>query len=403
MCFEAGLVWGEELYFDATKVQANASLGSTRSRSLLEELENRLKEHLEEIFSEQTPFIQGADARGIAAVVGPTGEKRRALAQKNARQHRWISKAGRQHREVVRWGYRRIVDLRVSTTDPDASPMQHKSKSTSGLGYQTHYVVDGGKARVILDVLVTPAEVTENLPMLDLLFRSRFRWRLQPHSVTADAAYGTTQNIAAIEKAGIRAYTALVDHQERTSLLGRDAFTYDAEKDLYTCPKGEVLRRQGYDHKERSIRYAARPGACNVCSLKARCTKSTRGRWIRRSFDEEYLERARAYRHSEPYRKAMRKRAIWAESLFGEAKDWHGLRRFRLRRLERVNTEALLKAAGHNVKRLLAFGTRGPKGSAQVVALRQPASNPHEFRCVRRHRERHSRRPARVFQHAVTF
>jgi transposase len=26
MCFEAGLVWGEELYFDATKVEANASL-----------------------------------------------------------------------------------------------------------------------------------------------------------------------------------------------------------------------------------------------------------------------------------------------------------------------------------------------------------------------------------------
>jgi hypothetical protein len=98
-----------------------------------------------------------------------------------------------------------MADLRVSTTDPDASPMQHKNKGTSRLGYQTHYVVDGGKARVILDVLVTPAEVTENLPMLELLFRSRFRWRLHPRSVTADAAYGTTENIAAIEKAGIRA------------------------------------------------------------------------------------------------------------------------------------------------------------------------------------------------------
>ncbi len=86
-----------------------------------------------------------------------------------------------------------MADLRVSTTDPDASPMQHKNKGTSRLGYQTHYVVDGGKARVILDVLVTPAEVTENLPMLDLLFRGRFRWHLHPRSVTADAAYGTTE------------------------------------------------------------------------------------------------------------------------------------------------------------------------------------------------------------------
>ena len=57
----------------------------------------------------------------------------------------------------------------------------------------------------------------------------------------------------------------------------------------------------------------------------------------------------------------MRKRAVWVEPLFGEAKDWHGLRRFRLRCLEKVNTEALLKAAGQNVKRLLAFGTRGPR------------------------------------------
>jgi hypothetical protein len=69
-----------------------------------------------------------------------------------------------------------------------------------------------------------------------------------------------------------------------------------------------------------------------------------------------------------------------------------------------VNTEALLKAAGQNVKRLLAFGTRGPKGSAQVVALRQPGPDLYEEFCgVRRHRKRHSRRPGRVFQQAALF
>ncbi len=83
--------------------------------------------------------------------------------------------------------------------------MQRK-KGSSRLGYLTHYVVDGGKARVILNVLVAPAEVTENLPMLELLFRSRFRWRLRPRSVTGDAAYDTVENVAAVEKAGIRAY-----------------------------------------------------------------------------------------------------------------------------------------------------------------------------------------------------
>jgi Transposase DDE domain len=36
----------------------------------------------------------------------------------------------------------------------------------------------------------------------------------------------------------------------------------------------------------------------------------------------------------------MNKRKVWVEPLFAEAKDWHGMRRFRLRRVWRVNCEA---------------------------------------------------------------
>ena len=55
----------------------------------------------------------------------------------------------------------------------------------------------------------------------------------------------------------------------------------------------------------------------------------------------------------------MRKRQVWVEPLFGEAKDWHGLRRFRLRGLAKVNCEGLLVAAGQNLKRLLQKGGWG--------------------------------------------
>ena len=396
MCFEAGLVWGEELFFDATKVEANASLDSARSRSLVE---GRLEDHLLGVFPEDTllPATDEDCPGALAGVVGPEGNERQALARTNARQHRWIAKAGRQERELVRWGYKRMADLRVSTTDPDASPM-HQKKGASKLGYLTHYVVDGGKARVILDALVTAAEVTENLPMLEMLFRSSFRWRPRPRSVTGDAAYGTKENIATIEKAGIRAYMALPDHEKRTSLFTKDAFVYDAERDLYTCPTGELLRRQGHDHRERSVRYAARPSACNACPLKDGCTKSSNGRWVRRSLEEEYLVRVRGYRDTEPYQKALRKRAVWIEPLFAEAKDWHGMRRFRLRRLEKVNTEALLIAAGQNVKRLLLYGDHRPKKPAQEVALRPSETTYRGSDSVRPHRRsRGFRGPVTLF------
>ena len=67
---------------------------------------------------------------------------------------------------------------------------------------------------------------------------------------------------------------------------------------------------------------------------------------------------------------------MWVEPLFAEGKEWHGMSRFRLRRLRKVNAEALLVAAGQNVKRLLEFGRRGPRKVVQAAALRPPERLP---------------------------
>ena len=74
----------------------------------------------------------------------------------------------------------------MSTTDPDATYL--KQRDGVRVGYQDHYVVDGGKARIILSVLVAPAEVMEDRPALDLLWHARCRWRLRPQQATADKA-----------------------------------------------------------------------------------------------------------------------------------------------------------------------------------------------------------------------
>jgi hypothetical protein len=42
-----------------------------------------------------------------------------------------------------------------------------------------------------------------------------------------------------------RAYTALPEPEKRTSLFTIEDFIYDAEKDIYTCPRGEMLHRFG--------------------------------------------------------------------------------------------------------------------------------------------------------------
>lgn len=97
---------------------------------------------------------------------------------------------------------------------------------------------------------------------------------------------------------------------------------------------------------EEVVVYRADSAVCNACPVKAACTASDRGRTLQCSFYADYLDRVRSYRATEAYKKAMRKRQVWVEPLFAEAKEWHGLRRFRLRGLENANFQRLLVAAG---------------------------------------------------------
>jgi transposase len=384
-CLEAGLVWGEELFFDSTKVRANADVDSLRSRSIAQ---NHLKELFEETGSQEiedfaTPHL--SPGASIADALPRAGDE--SLKENNARSEDWISRDGRQERAFSSEARRRTADRLVSTTDPDATPMRLVSEGQTKLGYQAHYVVDGGKARVILNVLVTPSEVSENRPMLDLLWRSCFRWRLWPHQVSGDAKYGTAENVRAIESANIRAYVALHESGGKgKAFFSKAEFVYEPKRDLYLCPAGEELHRAGKSGK--GIKYRADTTACRDCPLKERCTPGEGVRNINRYPNEEYVERVRAYRATEPYEKALRKRGVWVEPLFGEAKEWHGMHRFKLRTLKKVNIEALMVAAGQNVKRLLVWRGRGPRSVAQAMALRLPESLAFCFRYRARRRHR---------------
>ncbi len=363
-CQQAGLIWGKELYIDGTKVQANASLDSLQPRFFVEahlnnlfleqaaeETEEGEQDAIQDESASSAPSHQVEKASLMELPTSLSPEQRSELSQQNEERHDWIEQLGAQDRHVKGRSYQRIADLRVSTTDPDATLME--TGNGSDMGFRTHYVVDGGRARIILAALVTPFEVTDNQPMLDLLWRVRFRWKLWPRQVTGDTKYGTEENIVAIEHQHIHAYVPLPDNDHRTEFFSSLLFQYDAERDVYICPAGKELHFCQRQTTERSRRYRAYAEDCNHCPLKAQCTTSKQGRSLCRSVHEEYLDRVRGYHTTEAYKKAYRKRTVWVEPLFAEGKQWHGMRRFRLRRLWRVNCEAQVIAAGQNLKRLL--------------------------------------------------
>src|SRR3954452_11610609 len=299
-CKEAGLVWGKELSFDATQVKANASLDSIAPRFAVEA-------HLGELFTEEDvvePVPAEDERQPIELPVPISEDEREQLARANEERHDWLAREGAPDRTIKRAGCQRRSDFEASTTDPDAALMALK-KGGLHFGYHDHYAVDGGKARIILEVLVTPADVMENQPFLDMLWRVCFRWQMRPDQITGDTTYGTVENIVGVEDQNVRAYVPLPDFDERTPFYGPSRFTYDPERDEYRCPQDHPLRRSHAKYTEGVVVYQAEAATCNACPMKAACTASSQGRQVRRSLYAEYLDRVRAYHETPAYEKAM--------------------------------------------------------------------------------------------------
>jgi transposase len=407
LCQEAGLIWGKELFFDATRVRASAAVDSGVPR-----LGKVVDDHVEALFREGSDACdEVSDDSGAGDAPPPpqpaVGPLLPRLAPTLAAPPRWdLLERGRlDPNRPLAAGDRRLSAERASRTDPDAARMHTAGGGRATLGSQTHSVVDGGKARIILHALVTPADVMEGHAFQDLLWRVRFRWKLWPKRAVGDSKYGTVANIAAPEDAGIRASFPLADTEHRDSpSYPSAAFRYDAEHDLYRCPQDQPLRRYRVAWEKALIGYVADPAVCTACPAKAACTPGTTGRHGHRSLHAASLERVRGSHATEADKRAMRKRKAWIEPLFGEAKQWHGLRQFRLRGLPRVTIQGVCVAAGQNLKRWLVAtgwgrrhapcgaltrthsaiaprGTcrrrapgRGPRPKAPTVILRRPST-----------------------------
>ena len=106
LCVEAGLVWGEELYFDSTKVDANASINS-----MIDRTESEVDQKLEELW---------VNSEESAAT-----ETLQDLVEKYNGEH---------FRGFRKPTYKRITDEKVSLTDPDAAPMQSQGGGSAVLG-----------------------------------------------------------------------------------------------------------------------------------------------------------------------------------------------------------------------------------------------------------------------------
>ena len=364
-CERAGLIRGDRLYLDSTLVEANASLDSLGSRALVAQLAG-VDEHLAAVWDENplvTPAADGEPAEAVAPVAVPAAPTEPA----------GLHLAGDGDPPNGRPG--RANALVVSRTAPDAGLVSRDGVPLD-LYHKVHVGVDGGAARIITAVDVTPGEVADEDLLDRLLKEHEGATGRAVTEVVADAKYGPYANYGALEAAGIRASIPPHLGRGKTRAIPGELFVYDPAGDRFLCPEGQVLRRQGTSCSARpggGIIYRAAPKVCGACPLRADCCGTAQARTITRPDDSGLYDRTRAYLRTAHAKRSIRLRKCWAETVIAEAKERHGLRRAQYRGRAKVRIQAFGVALAYNIKKLVRWHGRRPQDPA--LALR-PGMHP---------------------------
>ena len=172
-----------------------------------------------------------------------------------------------------------------------------------------------------------------------------------PKSLAADKSYGTSPFLSWLEDRKITQYIPVLDRTKQTDgKLTREAFTHDAERDVFVCPQGHDLKLRADIPERRLKRYQGKKRVCRACPIKATCTDAP-SRSLAVLTDEPLREKVRTIAATDAYQDARRRRKK-VEMLFAHLKRHLALKRLRLRGLSGAKEEFLLAATAQNLKRL---------------------------------------------------
>ncbi len=247
----------------------------------------------------------------------------------------------------------------ISLTDPQATWATKKQKVRPIFVYDANYLIDN-KLGVIVDAEGTRANrIDENRVCVSMVERVIKRFGLKPKRLAADTAYGSGKTLKALLDYNIDPHIPVWDKSNRTDgTFSRGDFTYDADRDVYTCPRGNTLKTTGNVHDD-TLRYLARTKDCRLCPLKERCCPNTPFRKVPRDINEDARDYARALAKMKAF-KIMSDERKKVEMAFAHMKRIFKLDRFRLRGLSGARDEVLLTATAQNLRKLARYVCRPP-------------------------------------------
>lgn len=340
LCKDWGLFGGELVAVDGTKFRADNSKKNNYNKKKIDRQLKYIDEKIEEYLEALENGDKEPDAKPKYTVEELKGkieelEKRKAFYDNLENE------------------LKKSEDNEISTTDPDARMMDNK-KNGLEVNYNVQTAVDGKNSLILaVDVTNKPSDQGHLNDMAQAAKETLGLGAKETLEVAADKGYYQAEDLKKCNENGTVTY---VTHQTYSNATGNpeyysDKFKYNSEEDIYICPQGKKLYRAKHKTNDpERIKYKNYK-ACSKCPNKDLCTKSSKGRIINRSKDQDFLDivDARTEQNMDKYLK----RQMIVEHPFGTVKRSMNAGYFLTRGLESVRAEADLTFLAYNIKRVI--------------------------------------------------
>jgi hypothetical protein len=238
--------------------------------------------------------------------------------------------------------------------EPDAR--MQKVNGRYEMGYNAQAVVDENHIIVAEKVVTDQNDLHQLKAMLD---RRNETLGASPDATAADGGYFSAHGLEEAQNAGHTVLLPAADIDaptpDPTKPYDKSRFQYDRERDVFVCPRGELLPLRHLTRKKHGAPVDAVYTCANkTCPVLSECTKSPRGRTVSRSIHDAAIVKQREIQDAPALHNAFRWRKALVEVVFAVIKQIDGFRRFTVRGLEKVQTQWSLVCTGYNLRKLYA-------------------------------------------------
>jgi len=348
MCLKLDLIDGNSLFIDSSVFKANASLNKTYDHERCQEALSRIYGHINQLVDDiQRLDTQEQDQESLT-------ELKEELTDQNKRKEK-IQEIVKELNQRQQHCTKEQTPF-YNTTDPECTKIHKSNKTTAG--YTVQMAVDGKHG------LIVHAEST-NIPndagqLNNQIQESKNVLDKLPESVAADTGYYSLPDLSQIDDnitVVIPTQKQVLKEREKdkTTPFDKEQFVYDNKSDQYICPEGHRFNRVGFDKHKEQYSYRTKKKNCLSCRHFGQCTRSPKGRTIKRSLHENLKEQVEQIYESEQGQNIYAQRKQRAELPFGHMKHNLSANEFLLKGKSGTNAETSLLSTAFNITRMISI------------------------------------------------